>query len=56
MSGTSQATAYVTGWAASLMTNHSLMPTEIIAELKNLGTYKESLKGKTKSQVALILD
>lgn len=56
MSGTSQATAYVTGLAASLATNRSLTPAQIITELKNLGTYNESLKGKTKSQVALILD
>ena len=54
MSGTSQATAYVTGLIAHLLAQHSMAPQELRLELKELGTFNESLKGKTKSQVALI--
>lgn len=54
MSGTSQATAYVSGLAASLLASKLVSPQKLLSELKELGTFNKTLKGKTKSQLALI--
>ncbi|AGH94654.1 S8 family peptidase [Pseudobdellovibrio exovorus] len=56
MSGTSQATAYVTGVSAALLTR-SRRPAHVpnlLKELLAMSTYKKSLKGKTKFQMAMI--
>lgn len=56
MSGTSQATAYVTGVSAALLTR-SRRPANVpnlLKELLAMSTYKKSLKGKTKFQMAMI--
>lgn len=62
MSGTSQATAYVTGVAAGLLLREqhrhpagALPVTEsILQDLLSLSRYNKSLKGKTKFQMAMI--
>jgi subtilisin family serine protease len=56
MSGTSQATAYVSGVVASLLAVHFMPPQDVLLQLKKLGTFNETLKGKTKTQLALIAD
>lgn len=54
MSGTSQATALVSGLAASLLAYESYSPQKLLAELKSLGHFNKTLKGKTKTQTALV--
>jgi len=54
MSGTSQSTAFVSGLAASLLAQKTVSPKKLISELKGLGKFSQALKGKTKSQLALI--
>lgn len=54
LSGTSQATAYVTGLAARLFVGLDVKPEKLLTEIRNLGTFNLTLKGKTKFQVALI--
>jgi subtilisin family serine protease len=54
MSGTSQSTAFISGLAASLLAQKIVPPKKLINELKGLGTFSEQLKGKTKSQLAII--
>lgn len=55
MSGTSQATAYVTGVAASLlMRSRAPATNHVLRDLLSLGTIKSSLKGKTKFQTAML--
>lgn len=55
MSGTSQATAYVTGVAAALMTrSRAPAAQQILRDLLSLGTVKNSLKGKTKFRTAML--
>ncbi|MEK6627449.1 MAG: S8 family peptidase [Bdellovibrionota bacterium] len=55
MSGTSQATAYVTGVAASLLiVKTALKPKEILVDLLTRCKFNKSLKGKTKFQLAMV--
>jgi len=55
MSGTSQATAFVTGVAASLLAkNNILKPKEILTSLLVNSKFNKSLKGKTKFQMAMV--
>ena len=55
MSGTSQATAFVTGVAASLISNKSDMKTQdVLMDLLAGCKFNKSLKGKTKFQLAMI--
>lgn len=54
MSGTSQATAYVSGIIAYLLSVEVYGPKEIRSQFKEQGTFNESLRGKTKLQVALV--
>jgi subtilisin family serine protease len=56
MSGTSQATAFVTGAAARIMASkkQSLKPEETLFQLLKKAHPNKSLNGKTKHQVALI--
>lgn len=56
MSGTSQATAYVTGAAAKLMSvqREKLIPEQIIALLLKNSRNNKTLVGKTKYQLALV--
>lgn len=55
MSGTSQATAYVTGAAASLLaTKTTLKSKEVLADLLARCKFNKSLKGKTKFQLAMV--
>lgn len=57
MSGTSQATAHVTGLAASLLLRSRAPATRsVLRDLLALGTVKKSLKGKTKFQTAMLMD
>jgi subtilisin family serine protease len=55
MTGTSQATAFVTGTIALLLSDshHTQTPTELIATLVKGGEKERSLGGKTKYQVCL---
>ena len=54
MSGTSQATAFVTGAAARLMVrNKILKPNEVLADLLTTSRFNKTLKGKTKFQLAM---
>ena len=54
MSGTSQATAFVTGVAARLLVrNKILKPNEVLADLLTASRFNKSLKGKTKFQLAM---
>lgn len=56
MSGTSQATARVTGAAAVIMSDKKQMkPQEVLQELLSLAEPKKSLQSKTKFQMALML-
>lgn len=56
LSGTSQATGYVSGVIASLIANKTITAKNIRSELAKLGQKSTALKGKTKSQVALMFD
>lgn len=54
MSGTSQATAFVTGAVAALLHNRfSLRAPEVLSTLISRAKFNKSLKGKTKFQVAM---
>lgn len=56
MSGTSQATAYVTGVAASLIAKSTspLKTHEVLIDLLATSKFSKSLKGKTKFQLAMV--
>ena len=56
MSGTSQATAFVTGAAAKILAtqNKPLKPQETLEQLLKISTVNKSLRGKTKHQLALL--
>lgn len=55
MSGTSQATAFVTGVAASFLAKNQRMKfQEVLADLLAGSKFNKSLKGKTKFQLAMI--
>jgi subtilisin family serine protease len=56
MSGTSQATAFVTGIAASLMAKHgkTQKSQDLLQDLLASSKYNKSLKGKTKFQLAVL--
>ncbi|MBY0554448.1 S8 family serine peptidase [bacterium] len=56
MSGTSQATAYVTGVAASLIAKSTspLKTQEVLIDLLATSKFSKSLKGKTKFQLAMV--
>ena len=60
MSGTSQATAFVSGWIAGLYGKNNLRPKSVLpiqavlAEILKRSSYHQSLQGKTKYQLALI--
>ena len=55
MSGTSQATAFVTGAAARLLADAGpLLPTQVLTELLAGARFNKSLLGKTKFQLAMI--
>lgn len=55
MSGTSQATAFISGVAASLIVKRKMSHTkEILFDLLASSKFNESLKGKTKFQLALV--
>ena len=58
MTGTSQATAFVTGAAAALMSQFPNLnePSEIIQQLASSGRPQESLRGKTKYQTSLDIE
>jgi subtilisin family serine protease len=56
MSGTSQATAFVTGIVASLIANRITRPEHIRTALKTSGTLNRALKGKIRTQTALLAD
>lgn len=55
MSGTSQATAFVTGVAARLLAHNTTMsPKDVLADLLVGCKFNKSLKGKTKFQLAMV--
>lgn len=58
MSGTSQATAFITGAAASLIAEHdsqtSYSPTDLLRDLLADSLHSKSLQGKTRFQMALL--
>lgn len=55
MSGTSQSTAYITGWLAGLIyKNNTHKLNEILVDLLSFGKFNKSLKNKTKFQLALL--
>ena len=54
MSGTSQATAYVTGVVAKLIALNRRSVQGIYLQLLSVATFKKGLTGKTKNQLALI--
>lgn len=55
MSGTSQATAFVSGTVAGLFVGKNILPIKnVISELMKLGRYNKTLAEKTKFQIALI--
>ena len=60
MSGTSQATAFVTGWIAgyygknNLQSQSELLPHRVLGEILKKSFYHKSLQGKTKYQLALV--
>ncbi len=60
MSGTSQATAYVTGWIAGYYGKNNFQPSgelsrqNILGEILKKSFYHKSLRGKTKYQLALV--
>lgn len=56
MSGTSQATAYVSGFVARQLASRGSMPTsdEMLFKILDRSSFKNSLAGKTKFQMALL--
>ena len=56
MSGTSQATAYVTGAAAGLLLKNpqAARKESLLNELLSLSRFNKSLKGKTRFQMAMV--
>lgn len=54
MSGTSQATAHVTGVVAKLIALNRRSTLGIYPQLLSVATFKKSLQGKTKNQLAII--
>ncbi|MBC7419546.1 MAG: S8 family serine peptidase [Bdellovibrio sp.] len=58
MSGTSQATAFVTGAAAKILAtqNAALKPEQVLTKLLKTAIVNKSLQGKTKNRLALLND